>query len=59
MRFIFFLPFILLLVWVYSAMFESLNIKTKFFKPLRIISGALAATGLILIIVAAIGGYHL
>lgn len=59
MRFLFFLPFILLLIWVYSYMFETLDIKVKFFKPLRIISGTLAATGLILIIVAAIGGYHL
>ena len=59
MRFIFFLPFILLLVWVYSYMFESLDIKVKFFKPIRIISGALAATGLVFIIAAAIGGYHL
>ena len=59
MRFLFFLPFILLLVWIYSYMFESLEIKSKFFKPIRIISGTLAATGLILILVAFFGGYHL
>ena len=59
MRFLFFLPFILLLVWIYSYMFESLEIKPKFFKPIRIISGTLAATGLILILVAFFGGYHL
>ena len=59
MRFLFFLPFILLLIWAYSYMFETLEIKPKFFKPLRIVSGALATAGSIFIIVAAIGGYHL
>ena len=59
MRFLFFLPFLLLLVWAYAAMLSSLDVYPKTFRIVMMIAGCGGIVGFIAIFIAAAMGVHL
>ena len=59
MRFLFFLPLLLLLLWSYAAMLSSIDVYPKLFRVIKIVAGLGGIVGFIAIFIAAAMGVHL